>query len=176
MFTEVTFRIGRSFSSNYDRQALLTELAREAGVNHRTARLHVRELEKLNVLKTEEKGKLVYVRPARTNQFYQFIAAAENYFAFSDGRPEILKLHERFSGKFCIVFGSFASHEETELSDVDVLCDSSVDAEDFLHPAQFFEFSSLRKVPDRLFKEVLKKHIIVKGVDMFIEEVKRRYG
>ena len=176
MLTETTFKIARPFCFDYNRKALLTELAREAGVNHRTARLHVNMLAKLGILKVEEKGKLVYVQPTKTNQFYQFIAAVENYFSFTDRRPEIVKLHERFEGAFCIIFGSFASKEETEVSDIDILCDREIEAGDFFHKPQFFVFNSLREIPDRLFREVLKKHIIIKGTDSFIEEVRRRYG
>ena len=176
MITETTFKIARPFCFDYSRRALLTELAREAGVNHRTARLHVDMLVRLGILEVEEKGRLLYVQPTGRNQFYRFIAAVENYFSFSDRRPEMIKLHERFNGDFCIVFGSFASREETEVSDIDILCDREIEVDDFFHRPQFFLFDSFKEIPDRLFREILKKHVIIKGTDSFIEEVRRRYG
>jgi predicted nucleotidyltransferase len=175
-FTETSLEVGTLFCDDYSKKLLLSEIARKIRKNHRTIRLHVNMLRNLGILGTTKKEKLVYVHPLKGNKFFRYIKMVENYKGLRVDDTEVDRILRRFNGRFCVIFGSFASGEATDRSDIDVLCDSKFETADFAHNVQFFTFQNLSEVPDPLFLEVAKNHLIIKGSGRFVEEMVKRYG
>ncbi len=171
------FEILSLYRDDYNKRLLLTEIAKTLGVNHRTVKLHLGTLEKYKVLNVEKRGKLVYAFPSLKEDFIKFMVMTEIYIFLKDRRQIIKELAKKCKdNKFCIVFGSYASYTESDVSDIDVVVDKTIDTDDLFIEVQQFEYNSLKKIPERLFKEIQKNHIILKGYEEFVDEVMRRYG
>ncbi len=175
--SHLDFEILSLYRDNYNKKLLLTEIAKALEVNHRSVRLHLSKLEEYKILNVEKRGKLVYAFPSLKEDFVKFMVMTEAYVFLKDERPVIKELAKRCKdNKFCIVFGSYASYTEYDVSDIDIIINKTIDTDDLFIEVQQFEYTSLKKIPERVFKEILKHHIILKGYENFVDEVMRRYG
>ena len=169
-------RIVGLFSSDYRKPLMLSEIARLLGINHRTARIHVDSLHEIGVLETETRGRNVFVRPSPGCRFIRAMVAYESLRFVEDDRYQLREVAGKCIGRFCIIFGSFALGNETEFSDIDIITDKAFSAPGILNRPQLFVFKSLKKIPDELFSQIAKAHIVVKGYEEFVDEMVRRYG
>ncbi len=144
----------------------------------KTSRI-VKELEKKKLIRISVKGKSYLLTPIIENTFFNLELLKE----------EILytvKILEKYSflmdelknidGKVVIVFGSYASEEADDLSDIDTLTIDGKNADFNLTLKEFRD--SLRSNKPTIVS-IMKKHVIIKGFETFVEEVikwkKRNY-
>ncbi len=114
------------------------------------------------------RGYLIYPNLKNTLLKYELLQeeAAYTELTFSI-YPELVKRLKRIYGKVVIVFGSYAEHNADELSDIDVL---TIEGEGDFN-LSLVEFRKMLREKNPTVMSILKKHVIIRGFELFIDEV-----
>ena len=174
-------KILEEFSTDYSKRIYGRNIAKKLKVNQKTVSNLLNELEKEHILKFTQEGKNKYYY---LNEFYphikEIIQLIEiqrkvNFFEKYKKLKELfLKLEERIQG-ILIIFGSYANFNATEKSDLDVFVMGKIkdleDLEEFYNVKINIVKSNKNKFnkKEHIIKEIIKNHIILKGVEDFIE-------
>lgn len=170
------------FLSDYRRHVILADMERELGVPHQTLRKYATELVKDGILLEERKPKnIVYSLNSENHMVLNYISSAEKVVLENalDKSSLLKRLYEVLSPYMIItdfmVFGSFA--KSLEGKDIDFIVvggNEKVERakEEFektygkhIHSIKLEKFP-----PDKtMLKELIKKHIMLNGFDMFVK-------
>ena len=169
------------FSIHYTRRIYGRDIAKKLRMNQKTVSNILNELEKEHILKFTREGKNKYYY---LNEFYPYIREIiqlietqrkinflEKYEKLKD---LFLKLEKRAEG-ILIIFGSYANFSANEKSDLDIFVIGNIrDIEDLeeLYNVKINIVKSNKKKFDKkehIIKEIIKNHIILKGVEGFVE-------
>jgi len=174
-------RILEEFSTDYSKKIYGRNVAKKLKMNQKTVSNILNELEKENILKfaLEGKNKCYYL-----NEFYPYLKEIiqlieiqrkinflEKYKKLKD---LFLKLEERSEGVL-IIFGSYANFGANEKSDLDVFFMGDIkdvgDLEEIYNLKINVIKSSRKKFnkSEHIIKEIIKNHIILKGIEDFIQ-------
>jgi len=156
----------------YNAPLTLREVSRISGCSlPKTSRI-ITSLEKRNLINIRVKGRSYLIYPNLENEFLRLellreevsytITMLERY---SNLREEIRKL----DGRIVIIFGSYSVGEADELSDIDLLIIDGKNHTGFSLSIE--EFRELLRNKNPTILSIIKKHIIVKGFEEFVEEV-----
>jgi len=188
MLNENIFKVLSLFVGDYQKEVYGREAARELGMNQKTVANVLLRLEIENILRSKTEGRNKIYRLNLSNPALMHILSMveeEKAVRFREesglGRDfidEILK-----SGSpLVIIFGSYANGTQKKNSDVDILVLSPFDA-DLSNVQKFYkikasvkeyteeEFREALKSGDFLIKEVLRKHIVLVGSDIFVKMI-----
>lgn len=157
----------------------IRRMAREMAVAHSTVLRHVGKLVKENVLEVKEEGRNKAVSIKRTLPAKSHIMMAENYklgklIATYPEMSIILKeIIPIAKSSLIILFGSYAKFRAKPDSDIDIFVETQdrkirekVKLVDGRINAKIGEFD----LGNNLIKEIIKSHVIIKGVERFYEK------
>ncbi|MEM2139042.1 MAG: hypothetical protein QXM96_02730 [Candidatus Woesearchaeota archaeon] len=159
----------------------LNELARELSMNHTSLRLRLNELEKKAILKKETRGKLsLYYLNFNNPVLFYYLVNSENekLIYFSEKWLRLKELisffNEQNETNLVLIFGS-ASKDFDQAEDIDILYIGNIDKNNLdlikkrynleLH---LIQVKNLEDISITLKEEIIKKHLIIKGADLFL--------
>ncbi len=171
------------FASDYHRRIYGREAAKKLKLNQKTVSNILKKLEKENIVKFSFEGRNKYYFLNEFNSYIKEIIKAieiSRKVKFLSEHSKIEGLFERLEQRtkgILVIFGSYAKNSATEKSDLDIFILGSI--------LDVKELEELYKVKinvvqlkrakfdknDHLIKEVIKNHIILKGVEEFVELV-----
>jgi len=169
------------FSRDYTKRIYGRDVAKKLKMNQKTVSNTLNKLEKEHILKFKQEGKNKYYY---LNEFYphlkEVIHLIEtqrkiNFLEKYKKLKELFsKLEQRTEG-ILVVFGSYANFSSSESSDLDVFLIGKIkDIEDLeeLYNIKINIVKSTKIKFDKnehIIKEIIKNHIILKGMEDFIE-------
>jgi len=154
------------------------ELARRLGVNHMTLNRKFKELVEENVMDVKKEGKNKVYSMKNSVEARAYIFMAENYKLVRLLREnsslrrvvDFVSLDKRFG--LCVVFGSYAKGVANRKSDIDIFVETgSRVLKNDLERVDPRVSVKIGKFDRRSFlgKEILKNHVVLKGVEKFYE-------
>ena len=174
-------KILREFSTDYTKRIYGRNIAKKLRMNQKTISNILNKLEKEHILKFTQEGKNKYYY---LNEFYPYIKEiiqlieTQRKINFLEKYKKLkeffLKL-EKMAEEILIIFGSYANLSANEKSDLDVFVIGGIrDIEDLeeLYNVKINIVKSNKNKFDKkehIIKEIIKNHIILKGVEGFVE-------
>ncbi len=173
----VGFRVLEFFFRNPLREIHLKELSRETGISAGSTKSYCDLFEDAGLLLSDRKGNLRVLRLA--NEDFAVRELKKAYFAVLLKEAGIEKACVNCSS--LVVYGSFASGEFDEKSDLDLLAIGEKKDVDFsllrkierkydkkiqLTVMPFYKWKKLKKAGNDFAGNVLRKHLLVKGVPL----------
>lgn len=145
----------------------IRQIAKDIGINHMTTKRALDLLTKQNILNIRKQGKNHVYSLKRTIETINAIKIAEYHklTEFLKKHPELRKDIEELSktsSNLIVIFGSYAKNTQTRLSDIDLYSETRI-----THKRFSIKSGPFKKGP--LANEIIKDHIIIKGVDRFYE-------
>ena len=185
--TENTLRITSLFTNYLKEDYYIREISTILKISPRTSQLILEDLESKGILKSKIKGKIRVFKLQKNKDMRRFIELIEQYktitFASKNKliKEIINEIEEHIEG-IGIIFGSYVKELETEDSDLDIFVAGSYNEKEInkisktygidisvkCYPKKVFK-EKLKK--DILLKEILKNHIIITNVEGFVKEV-----
>jgi len=169
------------FSSDYNKKIYGREIARKLKMNQKTASNTLNRLEKAHILKFSTEGKNKYYFLNKFNpQIKEIIKLVEidRKLRFLEKYKKIQELFDKLEKKtegVLIVFGSYANFSANDKSDLDIFVLGKIsdvgDLEEIYKIKINVVKSSKEKFDknDNFVKEIIKNHIILKGVEDFVK-------
>ncbi|UCG67996.1 MAG: nucleotidyltransferase domain-containing protein [Thermoplasmata archaeon] len=188
MLNENVFKVLSLFTGDYQKEVYGREAARELEMIQKSVSNVLLRLENENILRSKIEGRNKVYRLNLSNPALMHILSIveeekavrfrENSGLGRDFVDEILKS----KSPLIIIFGSYADGTQKKNSDIDILALSPFDA-DLSDVQKFYkikasvkeyteeELKEALKSGDYLITEVLKKHIVLVGSDLFVKMV-----
>lgn len=184
------------FRSNYLNQFYIREMAKLIGKSHVSLLPHLKKFEKDKLLLSKQIGKSkVYSINFNNNQAREFLYLSEKKktLDFLDKNFFIKKIYDEFinnTNDCLVLFGSYASGNFTDESDIDLLHIGSIKENEKKKIRDFGkiykkevhlvamtsrQFKEQLSKQSSLVKEIIKNHIILYNHDTFINEIWRYY-
>ncbi len=169
------------FSIEYNRRIYGRDVAKKLKMNQKTVSNILNELEKEHVLKFTQEGKNKYYY---LNEFYPYMKETIqlietqrriNFLEKYKKLKELFSKLEKRTKGLLVVFGSYANFSANESSDLDVFVMGKIkdieDLEELYKIKINIVKSSKNKFnkKEHIIKEIIKNHIILKGVEGFVE-------
>lgn len=163
-----------------NRPTHIRELARKLNTNQTTIARKLKDLEEQNVVdfKTEGKNKVCFVKDSLESQEHIKIMEHIKLTKLLQKHPVFrqitLELNNNKEIPLAILFGSYAKNSETKNSDIDIYLETK-SAKIKLQIEQLNSKISVKigefDKNSLLIKEIIKTHIIIKGVDRYYEHI-----
>lgn len=188
MLNENIFKVLSLFIGDYQKEVYGREAARELGMNQKTVSNVLLRLGKENILRSKTEGRNKVYRLNLSNPALMHVLSMveeEKAVRFREesglGRDFIDEIIKSRS-PLVIIFGSYANGTQKKDSDVDILVLSPFDA-DLSDVQKFYkikasikeytekELKEALRSGDYLITEVLRKHIVLVGSDIFVKMV-----
>jgi predicted nucleotidyltransferase len=184
--TENHLKVLSLFTRGFNREYYIREIPKLLGIGPRTAQLILNDLEEKGVLESETRGKIRTYRLKKGITTKEYLIFSEQYktIVFLESHlliKEIVeKIYENIKG-IALIFGSYAKGTEKEDSDLDMLIIGKHDEEAIKKVActygreisiKSYSLSAFKKnMKSHLIVEVLCNHIVIRGVEDFINMV-----
>ncbi|MDP1695510.1 MAG: nucleotidyltransferase domain-containing protein [archaeon] len=174
-----SLRILEEFSSDYNKRIYGRYISKRIGMNQKTASNFLNKLEKGNILKFSIEGKNKYyflnkfnsnikevIKLIEINRKISFIEENKKLTGLFD------KLEQRTQG-ILVIFGSYAQGTNTEKSDLDIFISGKISNVDDLEDLYNIKINIIKSnkefdKKEYLIMEIIKNHILLKGVEEFI--------
>jgi len=159
----------------------IREIAKNLKINHMTIQRKIKELEKENIVdyKQEGKNKVYFLKKTLETKNYLIITESYKINKIINKYPNLRNIIEKIQKntkiKLAILFGSYSKERAKKESDIDIYIETSNNAlkKEIEHiyskinvKIGKFDISSL------LIKEIIKNHIIIKGIERYYEKTK----
>ncbi|MBM3228701.1 hypothetical protein FJZ20_02365 [Candidatus Pacearchaeota archaeon] len=169
------------FSTDYTKKVYGRDLAQKLKMNQKTVSNILSELEKENILKFTQEGKNKYYF---LNEFYPYIQEIIqiielrkkiNFLEKYKKLKELFSKLEDLSEGILIIFGSYANFSATPKSDLDVFVMGKIRNVEELEEIYNLKINILKSDKknfnknDSFTKEIIKNHIVLKGLEDFID-------
>jgi len=181
LLNENTLAILEEFCSDYSKKTYGRQIASKQKVNQKTVSNILNRLEKEGILKYSTEGKNKYYSFNMLNSDVKDVIkmveiARKNKFISKHSKLKELfySLEKRASGML-IIFGSYANYTHNKSSDLDVLVIGKISDIRDLEEIYKVKINVIKSKPENInkqeifVKEIIKNHIILKGVEEFIE-------
>jgi len=183
------FEILEKFLGNYTKEIYGRELVNKVSLSQKAIALALDELEKQGILKSRKQGNIKYFRLNLDNsEIKDIIISLEitrkiKFFEKHRKIANLFKQDDRIVG----IFGSYAKGSEKKGSDFDLFIIGRKRKEDYDKKGAMFdlkvspkyfsekEFKTLIKSRNPLCKEIIAHHLLVFGVESFIELIWREF-
>lgn len=169
------------FSDDYHKRIYGRDVAKKTRMNQKTVSNILNRLEKENILKfsIEGKNKYYFLNDFNT-QIREVIKLIEigRKMSFLEKNKKIRDLFEKLekrTNNVLIVFGSYAKNTNNEKSDLDLFVFGKTDEIEDLEDLYKIKINIIKSSREKfnkeepLIKEVIKNHVILKGMEEFIE-------
>lgn len=182
LLNKTELQIMHEFANDYSKKVYGRAIAKKLNLNQKTVANILNKLEKEDILKFTREGKNKYYF---LNSFNPAIKEIIKIIEI-DKKISFLKKHKKMHGLFkkleersegiLIIFGSYAENRENKGSDLDVfVCGTIKEVHDLeeVHNLKINIVKSKNIGQEKsFFIEIMKKHIILKGLEKFIDEVR----
>lgn len=176
-----TLDILENFADDYNKRIYGREISKKNNMNQKTVSNILNNLEKEHILKFSIEGKNKYYFLNKSNinikeiiklmEINRKIKLIEKYKKFRD---LFNKIESRTEG-ILIIFGSYSNFSSNEKSDLDILIMGK--NKDFKDLEQLYNIKiNVVKINKKMFnkndiliKEIIKNHIVLKGIEEFID-------
>lgn len=180
MLLNKELKVLAEFTSNYNSELYGRAIASKLKMNQKTVSNVLTKLEKRHIIKFKQEGRNKYyflnkLNPS-TKEMIKLVEVNKRIVLFEKYKqinPLFSELEKRTNG-ISVIFGSYANFTKTEKSDLDLFVIGSISELSDLETLYNIKINVVKSTtnkfkPDDLFsKEVIKNHIILKGVDEFI--------
>lgn len=176
-----TFKILAEFCSDYFKRIYGGQIAKKLKMNQKTVSNVLNALEKQNIIKYFTEGKNKYYFLNKLNpQILDILKIIElerknNFFTkYSKFRELFIALGKKASG-ILIIFGSYANFTSNEKSDLDVFVLGKIGEVKDLEEKYGLKINIIKSNKDKFnkedvfIKEIIKNHIVLKGIEEFID-------
>jgi predicted nucleotidyltransferase len=184
---DTNLRILSLFTKGYNREYYIREVEKLLKVSSRTALVNLAKLEDKGILQSKTKGKIKTYSIKKSYLSMEYFILTEQYkkirfLSKNHLIKEVLEKAENYLQGIVILFGSYAKGSQKDDSDIDLFIvgkydegkikkigkDYGIDINIKSYPMKIFK----NKISnDTLLKEIVKSHIILKGVEGFIQRV-----
>lgn len=152
-------------------------LSKILNINPMTLSRKIKELEKENVVDFREEGKnkVYFLKDSIESEQYQLITEHNKLIQIIKKHPRLRKVIEKIQEseiELAIIFGSYAKNTESKKSDIDLYIhtkDKSIKKKIELTDSKLSVKIGEFDVKNLLIKEMIKNHIIIKGVEKYHE-------
>jgi len=181
LLNENALKILSEFCSDSAKRIYGWHIAKKLKMNQKTVSNTLNALEKENILKYNTEGKNKYYFLNKLNsQISDILKIVEfgrkNLFLekYIKIKELFLEMEKRTKGML-IIFGSYANFTSNEKSDLDVFVIGSIDEVEDLEDKYDLKINIVKSTKEKFnkldifIKEVLKNHILLRGVEDFIE-------
>ncbi|MCP8315401.1 MAG: nucleotidyltransferase domain-containing protein [archaeon] len=160
------------FMMDSNKQFYIRELSKELNIPYGMLHREVKNLASLGILAEEKKGKITLVS---VNKKLPYFAELRGMMMKTAGLGDLMRgtLSELKGIRYALIYGSFASGEETESSDIDLLIVGNLSEEEVLKAVSQVEKEVRREINYILWseKEFLKR---VKSKHHLLEDVAKK--
>jgi predicted nucleotidyltransferase len=183
------FQIIEQLTGNYKQEIYGRELIGRVSMSQKGIALALKELEKQSILKSKKKGSMKFYSlnlsyPHIKDIIYITETMKKIKFLSKNRKiAHIFKDDSRIAG----IFGSYAKKTHKPESDIDVFIVGKKQKQDYSKKGRAFdlnisikyftqrEFKNLLNEKNNLLKEIVKNHILLFGIEEFINTVWRSY-
>jgi predicted nucleotidyltransferase len=171
----------KEFAGDYSAKNYGRKLAVKLKMNQKTVSNILNSLEKENILKFTQEGKNKYYYLNRLNPYAKDIVKLIEI----NKRIDFLERHKKINSLFLeiekrstgivVVFGSYANFSETKSSDIDLFVIGEINGIKELESMYNLKLNVVKSSRDKFklnepfVKEIVQKHIIIKGIEEYIE-------
>lgn len=172
------------FSSDYSKRVYGRDIAKKLRMNQKTVSNILNELEKEHILKYNLEGKNKYYH---LNEFYPYLKEVINLVEtgrkinflekYKKLKELFTKLEQRTEG-ILVIFGSYANFTSNENSDLDIFLIGKIKEIEDIEELYNIKINIVKSTKTKfnknvhIIKEIIKNHIILKGIEDFIELIK----
>jgi len=174
-------KILTEFTSDYNNKLYGSAIASKLKMNQKTVSNILNKLEKQNIVKFKQEGKNKYyflnkLNPS-TKEVIKLVEVNKRIVLFEKYKKInslFLEIEKRASG-ITVLFGSYANFTKTEKSDLDVFIMGNISEITDLESLYNIKINIVKstknkfKSNDLFLREIMNNHIILKGVEEFIE-------
>ena len=179
LLNEKELKILNVFSSNYSKMVYGRDVAKNLGFNQKSVSNILKGLEGKNVLKYRVEGRNKYYFLNRMNggikEIVKLIEINKKILFLKDSKiVELLIKLERKTDGVLIVFGSYASGRNKKSSDLDLFVVGNIADVGDLREIYGIDINVVRTTfgkfdkGDVIIKEVMGNHVVLKGVEEFV--------
>ncbi len=176
-----SIKILKEFSTDYNKRIYGRVIARKLKMNQKTVSNILNNLEKEDILKFSQEGKNKYYFLNKFNPNIKEIVKLieiEKKIEFIGKNNKLKglfsKLEEKAQG-ILVVFGSYANYTNNKKSDLDIFIMGKISNIDDLGELYNTKINIIKSEKEKfnreehIIKEIIKNHIVLKGVEEFIE-------
>lgn len=168
------------FLKDYSNEIYGRAIAKKFKLNQKTVSNALNDLEKQNILKFRTEGKNKYYFINKSNPVIKEIiqlAELSRKLHFLNKHKQLKNLFDKIEGKtdgILVIFGSYAKGEENKDSDLDLLVIGQIQSIKNLEDSFNIDINVVKSRKDKFniyepfIKEVMENHIILKGVEDFV--------
>lgn len=160
------WRVFAEFAANPQRAYQIRELSREIKLAHTSILIHLKELQKSNLVKREKVGVYNAYKANFDDENFRFYKKIANMIILKES-GFIKDLENKATPDAIVLFGSYANGEDTEKSDVDIFLiakEKKIDLEKYEkklnRKIQLFFSEDINKLPKELQNNVLNGIIL----------------
>jgi len=183
------FQIIEQLTGNYEQEIYGRELIGKVSMSQKGIALALKELEKQGILKSKKKGSMkFYSLNLNYPHIKEIISITETMrkIRFLSKKRKIAHIFKDDS-RIVGIFGSYAKKTHKLESDIDVFIVGKKQKQDYNKKGKAFdlnisikyftqeEFKNLLSEKNNLLKEIVKNHIIVFGIEEFINTIWSSY-
>ena len=183
LLNEKELKVLGEFSSDYKGKIYGRDISRKLEMNQKTISTILNNLEKKDVVKFSSEGRNKYyylnIFNHSTKDVLKLIEINRKII-FLKEHSKLRRLFEELDSKsegILLIFGSYAKGEETKKSDLDIYSMGKIKDVDDLEKSYGIKISVIRSSKKKfdknlnIVKEVMKTHIVLKGVEEFVSLV-----
>ncbi len=176
-------RILAEFTSDYDSKHYGRAIASKLNMNQKTVSNILNNLEKQHIIKFKQEGKNKYYflnkLNTSTKEMIKLVEINKRIILFEKYKKLsslFLELEKRTKG-IILIFGSYANFTKNEKSDLDVFVIGSISELDDLKTLYNIKINVVKSTKEKFksselfFKEIMNNHVMLKGVEEFIDLV-----
>ncbi|MEK6862224.1 MAG: nucleotidyltransferase domain-containing protein [Nanoarchaeota archaeon] len=174
-------KILTEFTSDYNSKRYGRAIAAELKMNQKTVSNILNMLERQNIIKFKREGKNKYyflnkLNPS-TKEMIKLVEINKRIVLFEKYKKLnslFLEIEKRTNG-IIIIFGSYANSTKNERSDLDVFIIGNISDIDDLETLYNIKINVVKSTKDKFksndlfLKEIMNNHILLKGVEEFID-------
>ena len=174
-------KILTEFTSDYNSKLYGSAIACKLNMNQKTVSNILNKLEKRHIIKVKQEGRNKYyflnkLNPS-TKEMIKLVEVNKRIILFEKYKkisPLFSEIEKKAKG-ITIIFGSYANFTKNEKSDLDVFSVGSISEVSDLETLYNIKINIVKSTKDKFksddlfLKEIMNNHILLKGVEEFIE-------
>jgi DNA-binding transcriptional ArsR family regulator len=181
LYNNNIIQILREFSGDYNKRIYGRQISRKLKMNQKTVSNILAKLEKEDIIKFSQEGKNKYYFLNKFNLHLKEVLKLieiQNKIEFVEKNSKLKdlfdKLEQRTKGML-IIFGSYANYSNSKNSDLDIFIIGKISDKSDLEELYGIKINIIVSEEgkfnkqENIIQEVIKNHVVLKGVEQFID-------